>query len=72
MVEIALGVRGVVAARMTGVGAGRSVVSLVLDEAVPALVAAVDDRYEARTGLRGRAFPVAVVDGLGPVAPAGD
>jgi galactokinase len=72
MVELALGVRGVVAARMAGVGAGQCVVNLVLDEAVPALVAAVDDQYEKRTGLRARAFPVAVVDGVGPVAATGD
>jgi galactokinase len=71
MVEVALSVPGVVAARMAGGTAGgrpgRCTVNLVLAEAVPALVAAVENDYRRRTGLAGAAYPVAVVDGAGTI-----
>jgi galactokinase len=66
MVEVARAIPGVVAARMTGSGGGRTV-NLVLTDAVPALQAAVSREYDRRTGLRGRVYPVAIVDGAGPL-----
>jgi galactokinase len=68
MVDVALAIPGVVAARMTGAGFGGCTVNLVLADAVPALQAAVGREYDRRTGLKGRAYPVAIVDGAGPVA----
>jgi galactokinase len=53
---------------MTGSGSGGCTVNLVLADAVPALQAAVSREYDRRTGLRGRVYPVAVVDGAGSVA----
>jgi galactokinase len=66
MVDVALAVPGVVAARMIGAVAGGSTVNLVLEDAVPALVSAVESEYRRRTGLAGKAYPVGVVDGAGP------
>jgi galactokinase len=68
MVEVARAIPGVVAARMTGAGFGGCTVNLVLADAVPALKAAVSREYDRRTGLRGRVYPVAIVDGAGPLA----
>ena len=68
MVEVARAIPGVVAARMTGPGLGGCTVNLVLADAVPALQAAVGREYDSRTGLRGRAYSVAVVDGAGRLA----
>jgi galactokinase len=70
MVEVALAIPGVVAARMTGAGFGGCTVNLVLADAVPALQAAVGREYDRRTGLHGRVYPVAVVNGAGRVATA--
>lgn len=67
MVEVARAVPGVVASRMTGIGLGGCTVNLVLADAVPALQAAVARDYDSRTGLRGRVYPVAIVDRAGPV-----
>jgi galactokinase len=66
MVEIAVAVPGVVAARMTGTGFGGCTVNLVRDAAVPALQRAVAAEYPRRTGLTPRVYPVAVVSGAGP------
>ena len=66
MVEIALGVPGVVAARMTGAGFGGCTVNLVRDAAVPALERAVAAEYPRRTGLTPRVYRVVTVDGAGP------
>jgi len=68
MVEVAGAVPGVVASRMTGPGFGGCTVNLVLADAVPALRAAVSREYDRRTGLRGRVYPVAAVDGAGPLS----
>jgi galactokinase len=65
MVEVARAIPGVVAARMTGAGFGGCTVNLVLADAVPALQAAVSREYDRRSGLRGRVYPVAIVDGAG-------
>ena len=51
MVEIATGVPGVVAARMTGAGFGGCTINLVRPDAVGRLRAAVERDYPARTGL---------------------
>jgi galactokinase len=67
MVDVARAIPGVVASRMTG-GPGGCTVNLVLADAVPALQAAVSREYDRRTGLRGRVYAVAIVDGAGPLA----
>ncbi|MGD0123058.1 MAG: galactokinase [Candidatus Limnocylindrales bacterium] len=67
MVEVAAATPGVVAARMSGDGLGSCTVNLVLADAVPALEAAVSREYGRRTGLTGQVYPVAIVNGAGPV-----
>lgn len=66
LVEIARAVPGVVGSRMIGPG-GTQTATLVLEDAVPALVAAVGREYPRRTGLPARAYEVAVVNGAGPL-----
>jgi galactokinase len=63
MIEIAAGVPGVVASRMTGPGLGGCTVHLVLEDAIPAFAAAVLDRYSAITGLEPHMYPLATADG---------
>ena len=63
MVEIAMAVPGVIAARMTGAGFGGCTVNLVRPAAVQALRDAVMTHYPAQTGLTPRVLPVAAVDG---------
>ncbi len=65
MVEIAIGVPGVVASRMTGGGFGGCTVSLVERGAEDALRERVLRDYPRRTGLSARVFAVAAVDGAG-------
>jgi galactokinase len=65
MVEIAVEVPGVIAARMTGAGFGGCTVNLVRPDAIDALRAAVETRYPARTGLTPRVFEVKAADGAG-------
>ncbi|HEY6013692.1 MAG TPA: galactokinase [Candidatus Limnocylindrales bacterium] len=68
MVEIAVGVPGVIAARMTGAGFGGCTVNLVRPDAVGALAEAVRGRYPARTGLTPMILPVRVASGAGRIA----
>jgi galactokinase len=68
MVEIASGVPGVLAARMTGAGFGGCTVNLVRPDAVEAFRAAVETDYPARTGLRPMVFVVSATDGAGRLA----
>lgn len=68
LVEIALGVPGVVAARMTGAGFGGCTVNLVRPAAVDDLRAAVTARYRAQTGLEARTFVVRPAAGAGYLA----
>ncbi len=65
LVEIALGVDGVVAARMTGGGFGGCTVNLVRPDADAALAAAVETGYPARTGLTPTVLRVRAADGAG-------
>ncbi|MBI3749519.1 MAG: galactokinase, partial [Chloroflexi bacterium] len=68
MVEIAVDVPGVIAARMTGAGFGGCTVNLVRPDAVGALADAVRERYAARTGLTPMILPVQVTSGAGRIA----
>jgi galactokinase len=63
LVEIATGVDGVVAARLTGAGFGGSTVNLVRRDRVAVLREAVERDYPARTGLTPRVLEVEAVAG---------
>jgi galactokinase len=65
MVEIASGVSGVIAARMTGAGFGGCTINLVRPDAVEALRSAVESEYSQRTGLTPMVFPVHAAEGAG-------
>jgi galactokinase len=65
LVEIAISVPGVVAARMTGAGFGGCTVNLVRHEAVPAFREAIETRYPVATGLRPTVYVVRPVEGAG-------
>jgi galactokinase len=65
LVEIAVAVPGVVAARMTGAGFGGCTVNLVHGDAVAALGEAVLAEYPAKTGLQPTILPVSAADGAG-------
>ena len=67
LVEIADAVPGVFGSRLTGAGFGGCTVTLVRREAIPQLIAAVDERYPARTGLSPRIFEVTPAAGAGLV-----
>ncbi len=69
LVEIAVSVPGVVAARMTGGGFGGCTVNLVRPDAVDALEAAVMADYPVRTGLSPMVLRVVAADGAGPGGP---
>jgi galactokinase len=68
LVEIAMAVPGVVAARMTGAGFGGCTVNLVHHDAAGALREAVLASYPARTGLSPMILAVAAANGAGEVA----
>lgn len=70
MVEIATGVPGVVAARMTGAGFGGCTINLVEPAAVDALRTRILADYPTRTGRTPRVWVVAAVDGAGFVSPS--
>jgi galactokinase len=68
LVDIALGVEGVIAARMTGGGFGGCTVNLVRPDAVEALAAAVETDYPKRTGLTPTVLRVRAAEGAGYLA----
>jgi len=68
LVEIAVSVPGVVAARMTGAGFGGCTVNLVARDAVGRLREAIEREYPSRTGRPARVLAVEPADGAGPVA----
>jgi galactokinase len=65
LVEIAVGVPGVVGSRMTGGGFGGCTISLVEHDAVEALRAAVEREYQVRTGCVPRIWTVSAQGGAG-------
>ncbi|HSS35539.1 MAG TPA: galactokinase [Patescibacteria group bacterium] len=65
LVEIALGVPGVVASRMTGAGFGGCTVSLVRPAAVESLRSRILADYPGRTGRTPRVWQVQAADGAG-------
>ena len=67
MVEIATGVPGVIASRMTGGGFGGCTVSLVVHGAEEALREKVLRDYFKRTGLNAKVYAVSAVDGAGEI-----
>jgi galactokinase len=71
LVEIAMGVPGVVAARMTGGGFGGCTVNLVHEVAVEAFREAVLREYPRRTGLQPKVHVTRAVDGAGPMGVPG-
>ncbi len=67
LVDIAVGVPGVVASRMTGAGFGGCTVSLVRPEAVGPLRSRIERDYPALTGRSPRVWAVRATDGAGLV-----
>ena len=67
LVEIALGVPGVLAARMTGAGFGGCAVVLARPEAIGAVRAALDGEYRRRSGRVPRVFAVAPAGGASSI-----
>jgi galactokinase len=65
LVEIAMSVPGVVAARMTGAGFGGCTVNLVRRDAIAGLAEAVVARYPERTGLQPKVYAVEPALGAG-------
>lgn len=65
LVEITLGVHGVIGSRMTGGGFGGCTVSLVRPDAVESLRARVVRDYPIRSGVAARIWVVNAVDGAG-------
>jgi galactokinase len=63
MVEAARAVEGVFGSRMTGAGFGGCTVSLVADEAVPAFLHDVPERYHAATGLNATLYVTTAAQG---------
>ena len=68
LVEISVGVPGVIGSRMTGGGFGGCTISLVEHDAVDALRAAVEREYPARTGCSPQLWTVRATAGAGLVS----
>jgi galactokinase len=68
LVEIAVGVPGVVASRMTGAGFGGCTVTLARHDSVDELRARILRDYLARTGRAARVWVVRATDGAGAVS----
>ncbi len=68
LVEIARSVPGCLGARLTGAGFGGCTVNLVNQHAVPAVVAAIERDYPARTGRTPRVVICRAVEGAGQIA----
>jgi galactokinase len=68
LVEISLGVPGVIGSRMTGGGFGGCTISLVQHDAVDVLRAAVEREYPPRTGCRPQLWTVKATAGAGLVS----
>lgn len=69
LVEIAVKVPGVIAARMTGAGFGGCTVNLVVGDSVDELRKAVLTDYASRAGRIPRVWEVAAVDGVSRLSP---
>ena len=67
LVEIASSTPGVVGARMTGAGFGRSIVAIAQRDAVSALRQAIADEYPTGTGQRATVHVVEPADGAGAI-----
>jgi len=67
LVEIVRGVPGCLGARLTGAGFGGCTVNLVQEEAVEAVVAAVQEEYPRRTGYTPHVYVCAAASGAGYV-----
>jgi galactokinase len=67
LVEIAVGVAGVIGARMTGAGFGGCTVNLIRPDAFEDLERAVMSTYPARSGLAPTVIPVTAASGAGPM-----
>lgn len=65
LVEICVGVPGVVGSRMTGGGFGGCTITLATHDAVPGLRQVVEREYPARTGCRPRIWTVSARAGAG-------
>ncbi len=65
LVEIQQNTPGCFGARMTGGGFGGCTVALVRDDALPALVAAIEAQYPARTGRTPQVYVCRAADGAG-------
>ena len=63
MVEIALGVEGVIGARMTGAGFGGCTVNLVYESAIKTFIQAIELQYPQKTGIQPEIYVCNVQDG---------
>jgi galactokinase len=68
LVEIATGVDGVIAARMTGAGFGGCAINLVRPDTIRSLELAIDREYSTRTGRTARVMRVSAAVGTGYLA----
>lgn len=71
LVEIALGVKDVYGARLTGAGFGGCMLALTKPEAAKELVAAVNRRYETATGRQATAYICRASEGVAELKDVG-